>query len=104
MHCVSACRFRVTDTYLFNTQHSRKFTFGYPSATDEALITAAQQANAHDFIMQLPKAMRRISANVVCSSPVGNDSALPLRAISEDAPILLLDEAPHLDSENERLA
>ena len=41
------------DTYLFNTSIRDNLRLGCPQATEAALIAAAEQANAHEFIMQL---------------------------------------------------
>ena len=93
------------DTYLFNTSIRENLRLGRPSATDEALITAAQQANAHDFIMQLPDGYETHIGERGVQLSGGQRQRLAIaRAILKDAPILLLDEATsHLDSENERL-
>jgi ABC-type multidrug transport system fused ATPase/permease subunit len=40
---------------LFNTTIYENIKFGKESATDEEIISAAKNANAHDFIMSLPQ-------------------------------------------------
>jgi ATP-binding cassette subfamily C protein CydCD len=93
------------DTYLFNTSIRENLRLGRASATDEAIITAAQQANAHEFIMQLPDGYETHIGERGVQLSGGQRQRLAIaRAILKDAPILLLDEATsHLDSENERL-
>ena len=39
---------------LFGTSIKENIRFGKADATDEEIITAAKNANAHDFIMSLP--------------------------------------------------
>lgn len=40
---------------LFNTSVRENIRYGREDATDEEITAAAKQANAHDFIMYLPK-------------------------------------------------
>jgi ATP-binding cassette subfamily C protein CydCD len=93
------------DTYLFNTSVRNNLRLGCAQATEAALITAAQQANAHEFIMQLPEGYETHIGERGVQLSGGQRQRLAIaRAILKDAPILLLDEATsHLDAENERL-
>jgi thiol reductant ABC exporter CydC subunit len=93
------------DTYLFNTTVRDNLRIGRPEATDAELITAAEQANAHDFIMLLPQGYDTIIGERGVQLSGGQRQRLAIaRAILKDTPILILDEATsHLDSENERL-
>jgi ABC-type multidrug transport system fused ATPase/permease subunit len=93
------------DTYLFNTTVRDNLRIGRPDATDEELITAAEQANAHDFITLLPQGYATIIGERGVQLSGGQRQRLAIaRAILKDTPILILDEATsHLDSENERL-
>jgi ATP-binding cassette subfamily B protein len=93
------------DTYLFNTTVRDNLRLGRPEATDEELIEAARQANAHEFIVHLPEGYDTVIGERGVQLSGGQRQRLAIaRAILKDAPILILDEATsHLDSENERL-
>ncbi|HXH12362.1 MAG TPA: ATP-binding cassette domain-containing protein, partial [Alphaproteobacteria bacterium] len=93
------------DTYLFNTTVRDNLRIGRPEATDDELVEAACQANAHEFIVRLPQGYDTIIGERGVQLSGGQRQRLAIaRAILKDAPILILDEATsHLDSENERL-
>ncbi len=93
------------DTYLFNTTVRDNLRIGRPEATDDELVEAARQANAHEFIVRLPQGYDTIIGERGVQLSGGQRQRLAIaRAILKDAPILILDEATsHLDSENERL-
>ena len=93
------------DTYLFNTTVRDNLRIGRPEATEEELIEAAREANAHEFIARLPNGYDTMIGERGVQLSGGQRQRLSIaRAILKDAPILILDEATsHLDSENERL-
>lgn len=93
------------DTYLFNTNVRDNLLIGRAEATDDQLIEAARQANAHEFITRLPDGYDTLIGERGVQLSGGQRQRLAIaRAILKDAPILILDEATsHLDSENERL-
>jgi ABC-type multidrug transport system fused ATPase/permease subunit len=93
------------DTYLFNTTVRDNLRIGRPEATEEELIEAAREANAHEFIARLPDGYDTMIGERGVQLSGGQRQRLSIaRAILKDAPMLILDEATsHLDSENERL-
>jgi ABC-type multidrug transport system fused ATPase/permease subunit len=93
------------DTYLFNASVRENLRIGRPEATEAELIEAARQANAHEFILQLPQGYDTTLGERGVRLSGGQRQRLAIaRAILKDVPILILDEATsHLDSENERI-
>ncbi|WP_054742218.1 ABC transporter ATP-binding protein [Cellulosilyticum ruminicola] len=91
------------DAFMFEGTIRENIQFGKMNATDTEIIKAAQMANAHNFIMELPEGYNtRIGINGMGLSGGQKQRIAIARAILKDAPILLLDEATAaLDSENE---
>lgn len=46
--------YKIKEPILFGTTIAENIRFGKKDATDEEIRTAAKNANAHDFIMELP--------------------------------------------------
>lgn len=96
------------DSSLLHRSVRDNILYGRPDATDEQMIDAARQAQAHVFIEELtdPKGRSGYDAHVgergVKLSGGQRQRITLARAILKDAPILLLDEATSaLDSEVE---
>ncbi len=91
------------ETFLFNGSVMHNIRLGRPDATDDEVIAAAKAANAHDFIVGLPKGYDSEVGENGGNLSGGQRQRLSIaRAILRDAPILLLDEATSaLDAESE---
>jgi ATP-binding cassette subfamily B protein len=79
--------------------------FGREEASDEEVLAAAAQAEAHGFITALPDGYNSPVGERAKTLSGGQKQRLAIaRALVREAPILLLDEATSaLDAENERL-
>ena len=91
------------DTYLFHGTVAENLRFGKPDAAQSELEEAARAANAHDFILQLPRGYDTVVGERAVRLSGGQRQRLAIaRALLKDAPILLLDEAlSSVDAENE---
>lgn len=89
--------------YLFNSTVAENIRLARPEATVEAVIAAAQAAQAHEFIGALPQGYDTILGERGMRLSGGQAQRVALaRAFLRDVPILILDEATsHLDPECE---
>jgi subfamily B ATP-binding cassette protein MsbA len=92
------------ETVLFNDTVRANIAYGRPDIPQEAVERAARQAQAHDFIRQLPQGYDTLVGERGVLLSGGQRQRLAIaRAFLKDAPILVLDEATSaLDSEAER--
>lgn len=90
---------------LFHRSLRENIAYGKPDATDKEIIRAAKQANAFEFISQLPDGLDTMVGERGVKLSGGQRQRIAIaRAILKDAPILILDEATSaLDSESEKL-
>lgn len=93
------------DSILFNDTVKNNIGLGKENATDEEIIAAAKIANAHDFIMDLPKGYNTNIGDSGNKLSGGQKQRLSIsRAVLKNPPIMILDEATSaLDTESERL-
>ncbi len=96
------------DSALLHRSVRANILYGRPNATEEQMVAAAKQAEAHDFILDLqdPEGRTGYDAHVgergVKLSGGQRQRVTLARVLLKDAPILLLDEATSaLDSEVE---
>ncbi|MBZ0286915.1 MAG: ABC transporter ATP-binding protein/permease, partial [Anaerolineae bacterium] len=92
------------DVYLFAGTVADNIRYGKPDATDEEIVEAAKQANAHDFIMALPEGYDTDIGQRGVKLSGGQKQRLSIaRVFLKDPPILIFDEATSaLDNESER--
>jgi ATP-binding cassette subfamily B protein len=88
---------------LFHRTLAENIAYGRPDASRAEIIAAAEQANAHDFIMGLPKQYETLVGERGVKLSGGERQRVAIaRAFLADAPVLILDEATSsLDSESE---
>ena len=93
------------EPFLFNGTIRENILYGRLDATESELITAAETANAAEFIRRLPDGFdTRVGERGIRLS-VGEKQRISIaRALLKDAPILILDEATaSVDTATERL-
>lgn len=90
---------------LFHRSLRENIAYGKPDATDKEILRAAKQANALEFINDLPEGLDTTVGERGVKLSGGQRQRIAIaRAILKDAPILILDEATSaLDSESEKL-
>ena len=90
---------------LFHRTLRENIAYGKADASEDEIIKVAEQANAMDFINNLPKGLDTAVGERGVKLSGGQRQRIAIaRAMLKDAPILVLDEATSaLDSENEKL-
>lgn len=93
------------DVYLFVGSVKDNIRYGKPDATDEEIIEAAKNANAHEFIMELPDGYDTYIGQRGVKLSGGQKQRLSIaRVFLKNPPILIFDEATSaLDNESEKV-
>lgn len=97
--------FVFQDTFLLHDTIRNNIKLGKPNATDEEVVAAASSAQAHEFILTLPNGYDTIAGERGTRLSGGQRQRITIaRAILQDNPIVVLDEATAFaDPENEAL-
>ena len=92
-------------TFLFNDSIRINIAYGDPNRTMDEIVAAARAANAHDFIVEMPRGYETGICDLGVRLSGGQRQRLAIaRALLKNAPILILDEATSaLDTESEGL-
>ncbi len=95
----------LQDVFLFYGTVRDNLLFGRPDASEAEMEAAAQAANAHEFISQLPDGYNTLIGERGVKLSGGQKQRLSIaRAVLKNAPILILDEATSsVDTETELL-
>jgi|TARA_B100000809_G_scaffold79351_1_gene77420 subfamily B ATP-binding cassette protein MsbA len=93
------------DSILFNDTIANNIKLGTQAATEEAILEAAQIANADEFIQNLPEKYETNIGDSGNTLSGGQKQRLSIaRAVLKNPPIMILDEATSaLDTESEQL-
>ena len=93
------------DVYLFAGSIMDNIRYGKPDATDEEVVRAAKNANAHDFIMSFPEGYDTDIGQRGVKLSGGQKQRLSIaRVFLKNPPILIFDEATSaLDNESEQV-
>ena len=84
----------LQETWLKTGTIRENLCYGKPDATEEEMIAAAKSAHCHGFIKRLPKGYDTVISDSYSTISAGQKQLLTIaRAMLQNAPMLILDEA-----------
>jgi subfamily B ATP-binding cassette protein MsbA len=97
--------FVLQDTLLFHAPIWQNIAYGRPDARRDEIMRAAELANAHDFIKEMPEGYNTMVGERGVTLSGGQRQRIAIaRAVIRDTPILVLDEPTSgLDAHSEQL-
>lgn len=95
----------LQDVFLFTGTIKENIKYGNPNATDEDVINACKLANAHDFIMMLPKGYNTMLTGNGQELSQGQRQLLSIARVAiSNPPVMILDEATSsIDTRTEKI-
>ncbi len=95
----------LQDVYLFTGTIKDNIKYGKPDATDLEVINACKLANAHDFIMRLPKGYDTMLSSNGQELSQGQRQLLSIARVAiSNPPVMILDEATSsIDTRTEKI-
>ncbi len=95
----------LQETTLFAATIRENIAFGRPTASEEEIVAAAQAAQAHSFILEMPEGYDTLVGERGVTLSGGQKQRIAIaRALLKDPRILILDDATSsVDTETERL-
>ncbi len=95
----------LQDVFLFTGTIKENIKYGNPNATDEDVIKACKLANAHDFIMMLPKGYDTMLTGNGQELSQGQRQLLSIARVAiTNPPVMILDEATSsIDTRTEKI-